>query len=328
VSLRGSLSEPLTDRDGVSLRSEAVRETTHGTEARDWRDVVGRWRRYIEDSRETAAVFENASGDRTCGGDPNRFMEGYAKKQYAKLKDLERGVRADYGKRLHAAMLTLTASSTDNDGEPIPPADHLDGPEGVDSSREAVNRALRRVMEGRRWERLTILEPHQSGYLHVHIAVFAEGVVHPEQFRPVIEAHLRNCDRAGREGHEIDPDDPDESAASVYHVGSDRGEDEIGNLGTYLAEYLGTYDGDPLDQPENVQAANALLWATETQRWRPSQRAQRYMATNRGEDGDEFTEWEFIGIEDGDGELHECPPGDGVDRRTTWSVGGGRPPPD
>lgn len=329
ASLRGALSEPLTDRDGVTLRSEALRETTDGTEARDWRDVTGRWRRYIEDSRETAAVFENASGDRTRGGDPNRFMEGYANKQYAKLKDLERGVRAEYGKRLHSVMLTLTASPTDDDGDHIPPADHLEGPEGLLSSWQAASRALRRSMKNRRYERLAILEPHQSGYLHVHIAVFVEGVVRPEQFRPVIEAHLRNCDRAGREAHRVDPDDPEQrSAVSVRHVGDDRSEDEIANLGTYLAEYLGTYDGDPLDQPDHVQAANAVLWATGRRRWRPSQGAQRYMATNRGGDGGEFTEWEFIGIEDGEGELHECPPGDGVDRGTTWSVGSGRPPPD
>ena len=331
ASLWGALSEPLTDRDGVRLRSEALRETMHGREARDWRDVTERWRQYIEDSRETAAVFENASGDRTRGGDPNRFMEGYANKQYAKLKDLERGVRADYGKRLHSVMLTLTASPTDDDGDQIPPVDHLEGPEGLLSSWEAVSRALRRVMEGRRWERLAILEPHQSGYLHVHIAVFVEGVVRPEQFRPVIEAHLRNCDRAGPEAHRVDPDDPEQrSAVSVRHVGSDRGENEIANLGTYLAEYLGTYDGDPLDQPDHVQAANAVLWATGKQRWRPSQGAQRYMATNRGGEGDGFTEWEFIGIEDGDGELHECPPGDGVDRRTTHTVRvtDNPPPPD
>jgi hypothetical protein len=312
----------------VTLRSEAVRETMTGAVACSWREATRRWRDYIEESRETAAVFENASGDRTKGGDPNRFMEGYSNKQYAKLKDLERGVRAEYGKRLHTAMLTLTASPTDDDGDHIAPVDHLDGPEGLLSSWTAVTRALRRATEEPRCEWLTILEPHQSGYLHVHIAVFVEGVVRPEQFRPVIEAHLRNCDRAGPEAHRVDPDDPDQrSAVSVRHVGSDRGEDEIENLGTYLAEYLGTYDGDPLDQPDHVQAANAVLWVTGKRRWRPSQGAQTFMRTNRG-DPEEFTEWEFVGIEDGEGEVHECDSGDGVDRATTWTAASSKGPPD
>jgi hypothetical protein len=287
---------------------------------------VSRWRDYIRESGETAAVFGNGHGDTVTGSDPNRFMPDYADKQYAKLKDLERGVRADF-EDLHTAMLTLTASSTDDEGNPLPPVDHLDE---LLESWGPVTRALRREMEGRRYERLAILEPHKSGYIHIHIAVFVDGMIRPETFAPVIDAHLRNCDLAGEdahqidpedddlrgaEGYEVDPTDPDENGVvSVHDVGDDRDDGELENLGTYLAEYLGTYGDDPLDAPERQQMANALLWATGRQRWRPSNGAQEYMATEQSE---KVTEWEFIGIEDGNGEIHEVPSGGGVARMTT-----------
>lgn len=317
-SLGASLSERLTERDGVSLRPEAVEETMYGTDALSWRETTWRWRDYIRESRETSQVFMNEeTGEVVKGSSVNRFLPEYADKQYAKLKDLERGVRKEYGKRLHTAMLSLTASRTTDDGEAVPPVDHLD--DLLDST-EAVMRALRRVMEGRRSERLIILEPHKSGYLHIHVAVFVDGLITAEMFRPVVEAHLRNCDRAGREAHNIE----DDSTISVKHVGADRSEDTIENLGTYLAEYLGTYGDDPLDAEDHVQAANAVLWATGRRRWRPSNGAQEYMRT---EQSDEETPWEFVGIEDGTGELHRVVGGGGVSRRTeTWTAVDGPPP--
>lgn len=309
-------SVPLTERDGVSLRTEVTEATAEGIDAIPWQWATSRWANYIEDSRDSAAVFEDSAGRRVEGSDPNRFMPGYADKQYAKLKDLERGIRDEYGKRLHTAMLTFTASSTDDEGRPLPPVDHLDGPEGLLSSWSAVTRELRRVMEGRRYERLAILEPHESGYLHIHMAVFVDGRVTRETFRPVVEAHLRNCGRAGREAHDLE----DDTTVSVRHAGKDRDleSDGLDEIAIYLAEYLGTYSGDPLDAPKHQQRANAVLWATGKQRWRPSNGAQEYMATNRGK-GEDPHDWEIVAFRDGDGELHELdePPAGGVDRRET-----------
>lgn len=313
VQRRGALSRPLTERDGVQLRQEVQAfDELEGDRPTSWRHAVHRWRDYIRDRRGTAAVFENTeTAARVLGGDPHRFAPEYADKQYAKLKDLERGLRDEYGKRLHTAMLTFTASSTDDEGEPLPPVDHL---EGLLSSWEAVTRSLRRSMEGRRYERLAILEPHESGYLHVHMAVFVDGVVSSERFAPVVEAHLRNCDLAGEDAH----DPSDRSTISVRHVGADRSEDTVANLGTYLAEYLGAYGGDPLDESEKVQMGNTVLWATGKRRWRPSDGAQEYMKANRK--GDPDTTWEFVGIEGSDGEFHEARKGSGgVKRFTTGS---------
>ena len=326
-SARPSRSRPLTDRDGVTLRSE-VRDLLDldGDRPVTWSRTIDRWRSYIEDRDGVETVFENADGDRVTGSDPHRFDPDYSSKQYAKLKDLERGLADEYGKRLHTAMLTFTASSTP-DGQPLPPVDHLDG---LLDSWDAIRRALDRSLDGRRYERLAILEPHpgdgaNNGYLHVHMAVFVDGLVTRSDLAPVIESHVRNCDLAQPDAH----DTTDDSTISIRHAGADRDTDDddaLDELAIYLAEYLGTYgDDDPLDAPEHVQAANALLWATGRQRWRPSNGAQSYMAAEERETTDE---WSLVGIEK-DGEFIPANDhGGGVDTFTTGPVGPPDPPED
>jgi len=340
LSSRQSRKRPLTDRDGISLRKE-VRDLDHANidENRSitWNGTINRYRDYIRDKREVETVFENSeTGELATGSTPHRFDPDYSSKQYAKLKDLERGVQDRYGKRLHTCMLTLTASSTPN-GDPLPCVDHLDE---LLSSWSSVSRTLRRVLDDRRSARLAILEPHPSdgpnnGYLHIHIAVFIDGYVKPETFQPVIDAHVRNCDLAIPKAHDLDKD----STISVRHAGADRDpgynhalaegidydSDQLGELAIYLAEYLGTYgDDDPLGAPEHVQAANALLWATNRQRWRPCSTAQSLMAY----DGpDNATDWEVVGIET-NGEIIPCDnTAGGVDTFVTGPAGPPDPPP-
>jgi len=324
-SRRDALRRPLTERDGVPLREE-VRDLGNLDGARpiSWRGATKEWRRYIEESRDTDAVFQNeATGEYAAGSDPHRFAPEYSNKQYAKLKDLERGLRRDYGKRLHTAMLSLTASWCP-DGSPLPPVDHL---HDLDASWESVRRELSRQLDGRRWEYLAILEPHESGYLHIHIAVFVDGVVTTGDLAPVVEAHVRNSPHAGSEAHDVS----DDSTISINRVGLDRRgqhaaaegieyEDGIGNLGTYLAEYLGTHSGDPLDAPDHQQMANAVLWSTGKQRWRPSQGAQQYMAAETSQDDGEESPWQIVGIVSGT-EYHECEDvSGGVDRFETSTL--------
>jgi hypothetical protein len=317
------LSTPLTERDGVALR-EDVRDygSIEGDRPLPWRESVNRWRDYIEDNEDTDAVFQNGeTGDYAVGGDPHRFAPEYADKQYAKLKDLQRGLQQEYGKRLHTAMLTFTASWCP-DGDPVPPVDHL---LELDSSWESVRRELSRQLGDRRWEYLAILEPHKSGYLHIHMAVFVDGVVTRDLFAPVIEAHVRNCDLAESDAH----DTGDDSVISVRHAGKDRsgdcagpdddGDGSLDELAIYLAEYLGTYGDDPLVQSDQQQMANTVLWATGKQRWRPSQGAQSHMASEKP-DEDIESAWELVGIRSGT-EYYPCEePDGGVERFVTSSL--------
>jgi len=337
LSSRQSRKRPLTDRDGVTLRNE-VRDLDHlninENRPISWNGAINRYRDYIRDKRNVETVFENmATGETATGSTPHRFDPDYSAKQYAKLKDLERGVQARFGKRLHTGILTLTASSTPN-GDPLPGVDHLDE---LLSSWSSVTRALRRVLDDYRSARLAILEPHpgdgdNNGYLHIHIAVFVDGKIKPETFQPVIDAHLRNCDPATVVAHTTDD-------IQIRHAGADRqpgynhslaegidyDSEQLGEIAIYLATYLGTYgDDDPLAAPEHVQAANALLWATNRQRWRPCSTAQSLMAYSGP---DTATDWEVVGIED-DGEFIPCDnTGGGIDTFVTGPIGPPDPPP-
>lgn len=306
----GKRSQPITVRDGVKLRREAVIPEARANCAISWKGLIKQWRMWYEDRRNAGLVFEK-DGEQCTGPQENRFMPSYSNKLYAKLKDLERGLHDAYGRRFHTGMLTLTASAG-RPGEWVAPVDQLDE---LLSSWEAVRRALHRVLDDSlRWERLMVLEPHKSGYVHAHIAVFVDGGVDAETFEPVIDAHLRNCELAERDAHEY------ENVIDVKRVAGsrDRELDEIGNLGSYLAEYLGMYDEDPLDAPEHVQAFNALLWATGRQRWRPSNGAQRYMAYDSSL---LEPEWDLVGVTYDGGETVEPlnPQGGGVEWAETWS---------
>ena len=311
------LKTPLTDRDGVALREE-VRDygALQGDRPVTWRESVHAFRDYLRDTEDTDAVFKNTeTGEYAVGGDPHRFAPEYADKQYAKLKDLQRGLQDAYGKRLHTAMLTFTGSAWP-DGDPLGPVDHLDD---LLESWEAIRRELARQLDGRRWERLAILEPHKSGYLHVHMAVFVEGKVTRDDFAPVIEAHLRNCPIAGDDAHDVEDDD----TISIRHAGADRdldNEDQLDELAIYLAEYLGTYGDDPLEAAEHVQQSNAVLWATGRQRWRPSNGAQRFMRAYPEENPDEPSAWELDGIRSGLDYYPATDDSGGVDRFVTSSL--------
>ena len=330
LSARQSRKQPLTERDGVTLREELRSYSLDRVDCKSWNGAIREWRSYIRSKRGVDHVYENTETgeEAVSGSSPHRFAKDYADTQYAKLKDLERGVKERFGRSLHSSMLTLTGSSRP-DGEPLPPVDHLDQ---LLESWSAVSRDLRRTLDDYRSARLAILEPHpgdgpNNGYFHIHIAVFTDGKIAAEEFESVLGKHVKHCDIAEPAQHTTDE-------IQVRHVGRDRDwkynhalsegiewlPETIQNLAGYLAEYLGTSWDDPLEQPEHVQAANSVLWATERQRWRPCQTAQQIMSLDQPESSDD---WELTAIEI-DGDRREVDPDQGgVDRFET-----GYDPPD
>jgi len=267
----------LTKRDNQKLRAEAVFDGFGGTRAVPTEEAVRRFDSWYSESREGKIVVENQYGERAGFRTPNRFTPEYREMLYAKGQSLERSLREQWGRLLHTAMITLTASTTDGHGRPRPLVDHL-----LDllESWEAVRRALSRVLDGREWEYLAILEPHKSGHAHVHLGVFVKGPVVAEQFQPVLDAHVRNCPTAGEEAHQILDEGGDEFAVTVHRIADERNGtlDGLENLGAYLAAYMaGEYGLEATEMPGHVRAFYATLWATGKQWFRPSNGAQQYM---------------------------------------------------
>lgn len=273
-------------KPGLSLRDEVlVDDPSAARRSTSWARATREWRSWLREARETNAVFEAYDHEEAEEREvsvplENRFMQSRREKLYAKLHDLERGVRSAYGKRLNTVMLTFTASNVSGAGDWWRcPGNHLDDLLG---SWSAVRRQLHRVLEGRRWEYARILEPHASGFAHVHVAVFVEGVVRERDFAPVMDTHVEHCLPASSEAHAVDSD-----AVSVR-----RG---VENLAAYLSSYVMKYGEDALDAPENVQRFNSLLWATGRRRWSVSNGAQDMMAFEPPERDD--LEWELTKIE-------------------------------
>jgi hypothetical protein len=286
---------------GEKLREEVTYPSIAGVEAVTWEEATDRFRSWYSDQRGTQIVVANEAGETESFPTPNRFTPEYREMLYAKAQALERGLRERWGKLLHTAMVTLTASSTDAEGDPRPPVEHLNDLLG---SWEAVRRALSRCLDGRDWEYLAILEPHESGYAHVHIGVFVKGPVVAEQFRPVLDAHLRNCEGASREAHRILDEDGEEDTVRVRRSSHPSRQDGVENLGAYLAAYMaGEYGAEATEMPEHVQRFYATMWATGRQWFRPSNGAQELMQPPDEEEAGESLEWEVVGIApDGDPE--------------------------
>lgn len=116
-----------------------------------------------------------------------------------------------------------------------------------------------------------MVEHHKTGYGHVHIAIFVDGKVDESDFHPAIDAHLRVCDIAHRDAHDYFSTDPDNRPISVRRVDTDLSSDEydnheeVGNLGLYIGEYIGSYGKELFDRDTEELIFRASCWATGTQ---------------------------------------------------------------
>ncbi|WP_435065627.1 hypothetical protein [Halobaculum sp. EA56] len=228
----------------------------------------------------------------------------YHAKQYARARALERqmggGERPSGGEAVAAwvrpatAMVTLSASSTP-EGSRLPPVDHLDAVH--DSfSYEGVRDTLRNVMEyhlgldSERWGYWLQAEPHGLGensgvnacYTHVHVGVYLDAAgLDAEriggELERVIDKHLDVCEPAGKSAHDYESirsyEEEDNGCISVNM--------EVGNLGSYLAAYMGgSYDERLEDRPIEYLAWGTLYWSTARQRTTRSQTVNQAIAAD------------------------------------------------
>jgi hypothetical protein len=252
---------PLSVEPGRALRDECVLEQSDGAQSRPWYAVLNEWREWYDDYRSMHIEYERA-GETVRSRLENSYQPRYGKRYYAKLKDLERGVSRSWDS-LTTAMLTFTASTENASGSPRCPADHMrDVAEGWRTARKQ----LHQVLSGERWEYARVWEPHESGYGHLHVAVFVDDAddLDADTFRPVLDSHLRECESAGREAHTT------ENAVSLN--------DDVENLGSYISEYIGIFGDSPTERPVSEQMFYAVTWATGTRRVDFSRGAQELIS--------------------------------------------------
>jgi hypothetical protein len=325
------------------LRREAVREIRRGGGSYKSRTVDGvlkAFLRWLVDQQDKQIVYSDPDGEEVSAPLEHSHSEEYTAEKYGVIKDAERGFVSE-APDPYSAMLTFSGSSKNRREKPRCPGDHL--VDLKDSWGRFVRRELQRVMvelgferydpgidydlangigwvfgDGPKkwWEYAVVAEPHKSGYAHLHVAVVASEEIGATAFEPVMEKHVEKCQMAGSEAHEIVPDDPSESAVSVNGIDPSKEYDpdgemeDITNLGSYIAEYVGASGEELWDRPVSELICHSLLWATETRRLHFSEGWHKLAdmgAEIRGKDVDgESVGWDLVGIREGeDSQTHD-----------------------
>ena len=299
----GTGNRPLSVEPNVSLRDEAVVVRTpngyripveHASAeqieqgdvmARPWYAVLNEWRDWMNSPLYQAGhiEFENELGEVGRAKIENSYMESYSRTYYAKVKDLERGVRRRYGRDdVTTVMLTNGATSLNAQGGRRCPGDQI---REIADGWNTARKQLPHILEGYDHAVVKVWEPHESGYAHLHVALFIhdpDEEIEAEMFRPYMDSYTSNTAGAGTVAHSNE-------ACEIHDQGNGWNDavggcddcrspvsvnDDVENIGSYISEYLGIFGEDPLDRPIPEQMFYATCWATKTRRLDFSHSAQ------------------------------------------------------
>jgi hypothetical protein len=271
----------LTARDGTNLRAEAVSETGR---AKPWHAVVDAFSEYVWRQYKAADTWAEKHDVRPSS---HRFTRQAARDRYGRALGVDRAAAELWGDSVTTVHVVRRARAFGVDGQPQPPADHFD--DLLAANRNVYDAYRRHIEEGHglTYARLSVVEPHQHGYAHVHDGLWVhdpDDVVDASTIEPALEAHVRGVPQAQPSRH-----DP-ERALSVEHAPArqSRASDPEGAppttaLPRELTKLLGGFVPHGRDSslengvPPVLQASNgrlrfyALLWARGLRQWRPDQ---------------------------------------------------------
>ena len=231
---------------------------------------------------------------------PNSHQPQYGDTSYARLKALEQQFLAD-ALNPHVVMLTLTASNKNANGGWRCPTDYLR--DVIKSFTNYVCPALHRTLGSNganvdNCEYARIVEHYPgSAYEHVHVALFIDRAVSEADFRPVIDTHLRHCETAGASAHNYYWPETEKRPISTFRVDNALNpedyygfEDVVGNLASYVAEYIGAYGTELFERSVEELGFRATCWTTSTNRVDFSNGAQELISAERDNEDKENTE--------------------------------------
>ena len=288
----GKSARPISVREATTIREEAAAlKSDGGARSKAWSQVLREFLGWYNDYRNMHLRFRDPDGDLVRAPMPNSHQPQYGDTYYARLKGLERQFLAT-ASNPHVVMLTLTASNRNENNGWRCPADHLR--DVIESFTDHVRPALHRALGSNgadvdNWEYARVVEHHRSGYGHVHIALFIDGDVSEEHFQSVIDTHLRHCKPAGASAHNYYSPNPNERPISASQIDASLQPDEyeeaesvVGNLGSYVAEYIGSHGTELFKRDISELAFRATCWATSTNRVDFSNGAQEMISADLG----------------------------------------------
>jgi hypothetical protein len=314
----------LTDRNGVSLRTDVRDFGSLDDRPVDWLKAEEKLINYDEEARETEIRFENTeTGDIAHSPVSHRFQPEYRERQFARFNDLVRTAQDEWPV-VHTTLIGLTASSTPGD-EQQAPVDHW---EDCDRSNDAVKQAIRRIKNDHDAVCIEFVEAHpgdgtNGGYLHKHPVILSDHRLPDAALQKVLNAHVNNAPNARHDAHSL-YQCVTRSRLSQRQDSEKAARDTISNLPAYLTGYLLDYGQRLEELPESQLAGAAVMWATGTQSVRPGAQAQQWMQLDPDDDAED-SPWTIAGVErDGEFIPADDTASGGVDRFTT----GGLDPPD
>ncbi len=343
--LRRIVTDPDWEQEYVDtddpLESAFTVDRLASRSASTWQDAVHAFLRSHHEYDGMHARFTDLeSGDEFDVSLADAWGEEYSRKQYARARALQRqmsgGKRPSGGEAVPAwddpvtVMLTLTASSVPGGGR-LAPVDQMDAIHDA-FSYGGVRDTLRNVLEyhldldSEQWGYWLQAEPHGMGvaadpdedpgknacYTHIHVGVYFDADEFDDlrdaatEFERVIDKHVTECDPAGWSAHDYDSIDDylleDDGCISMNA--------DVGNLGSYLAAYMGGYTEDLLDKPIEYVAWGAIYWAAARRRTSRSQTVNQAIRADRCE---QRAEYEDSGQSDSHGDRVLWDDGHGAD---------------
>lgn len=225
----------------------------------------------------------------------HRWSPEYRKQTYAKLKSAERVAADIWGDGVPSTMITLTAPHRDSEGNHRPVTEVLSD---IVENRSRVLDLVRKRLSGLavRTEYLWVMEPHKSGYPHVHILVL--GAKLPALGDKVADMWAdKYVDGASRQAQSVDI--------------SESRKKNLNNPAAYLMKYLGktmskneTRSDDPVaKQPQisGYETFSAAVWISGKRTFGMSQSLRKEVSNHGYDEVDKESEyeWKLVGTTDG-----------------------------
>jgi len=284
-------NRPAAVREKTKLREDCVRDRANGGyRSKPMSAVVREFLGWYNDYRHAHLVFNDPDGNTVRSKMENSHQPGYGNRYYARFKALERQVIQEYDNP-HSCILTFSGSHESANGDWRCPVDHLR--DVIVTWRPdrggGVYHQLRQSLDGMEWEYCVGVEHNSKGYGHVHVGVFVDGEIAESDFHNVIDEHLRLCDIAHRDAHNYYHPDSKKKPISVRRIDPgldpedyDGSDDVVGNVASYLAEYIGAAaDSELFERSSEELYFRAACWASGTQRVRFSTGANDMIRQDR-----------------------------------------------